>query len=39
MREKEAWFDLTLILIPSENFHVDGDPYDLSYIKPFTRCT
>ena len=25
-REKEAWFDQTLILIPSENSHVDGDP-------------
>lgn len=25
-REKEAWFDQTLILIPLENSHVDGDP-------------
>lgn len=25
-REKEAWFDQTLILILSENSHVDGDP-------------
>lgn len=37
-REKEAWFDQTLILIPSENSHVDGDPGIIPHPHP-NQCS